>query len=168
MPFPPELLMFIGIDLFVALSLFASLLEKVFPKSFPYIYQVGGLAGFGQIWVNYAFLLPSAETRFWSCLLYLFAAILNIGAVNLYIAVRKKVSIAGMFLSLFTIPSFFISLFFVSAYVNGISIPMPWLPIIPIESLYAILLACIILLSLSIAVYIEPNLVRRKGGERID
>ncbi|MEM0057735.1 MAG: hypothetical protein QXG09_02535 [Candidatus Bathyarchaeia archaeon] len=163
MPFPPELFLFIGIDLFVALSLLASLFERVFPTMFPYVYHVAALAGFGQIWVNYTFLLPFAEARFWSCLLYLLAALLNIGCVNFYIIAKKKLlSAAGMFLSVFTVPSFFISLFFISAYVNGDFIPMPWLPRIPIESLYAVLLVCVILLVLSIAVYLEPNLFRRK------
>jgi len=162
-PFPPELLLFIGIDFFVALSLLATLVEKAFPTMLPYLYHVATLAGFGQIWVNYAFLLPFVEARFWGCLLYLLAALLNIGGVNFYIAFRKEmISVAGMFLSLFTIPSFSISLFFVSAYVNGVPIPMPWLPIIPIESLYFVLFFCIILLGLSVAVYIRPSLLKRK------
>ncbi|MGB9854857.1 MAG: hypothetical protein ACPLRY_08680 [Candidatus Bathyarchaeales archaeon] len=167
MPFPPELLLFVGIDFFVALSLLSSIMERLFPTTFPYMYQVAALAGFGQIWFNYAFLPSFVDARFWDCLFYLFAALLNIGAVNLYIAIRKRIlSLAGMFLGAFTIPSFSISLFFVSAYVNGVPVPMPWLPIISIESLYIVLFVCIILVGLSIAVYIEPDLLKRKGGER--
>ena len=162
-PFPPELLMFIGIDFFVAMSLLSALLEKMFPVALPYVYQIAALAGFGQIWVDYAFLFPYFDTRFWICLLYLSAALLNIGALNLYIAVAKKLlSVAGIFLGAFAIPAFSISLLFISSFVNGLSIPMPWLPIIPIESLYGVLFCCIVVLSLSIAVYIQPNMLKRR------
>lgn len=166
MPFPPELLLFIGVDIFVGLSLLASLIEKLFPATLPYVYHVAALAGFGQIWINYAFLLPYAEARFWSSMLYLSAALLSIGCINFYIAIQKKtLSVAGMFLSVFTLPIFSISVFFISAYANGVSVPMPWLPMIPIESLYVILIACIILLGFSVTVYLEPDLFKKKGGE---
>ncbi len=169
MPFPPELLLFMGIDLFVALSLLAALVEKAFPAVLPYLYHVAALAGFGQIWLNYAFLLPFVEARFWGCLLYLFAALLNIGGVNFYIAFRREmISVAGMFLSLFTIPSFLISLFFVSAFVNGAPIPLPWLPLVPLESLYAVLAICMVTLGLSIVAYIEPSILKKRATKRID
>ena len=168
-PFPPELLLFMGIDLFVALSLLAALVEKAFPTALPYFYHVAALAGFGQIWVNYAFLLPFEEARFWSCLLYLFAALLNVGGVNFYIAFRRgMISVAGMFLSLFTIPSFSISLFFVSAFVNGVSISMPWLPLVPLESLYVVLAICMVILGLSIIAYIEPSMLKKRAAKKLD
>lgn len=54
--FPPELFMLVGINVFVALSLLTSLFDGPFPLAVPYVFQIVALAGFGQIWVNYAFL----------------------------------------------------------------------------------------------------------------
>jgi len=54
--FPPELFILIAVNVFVALSLLTSLFDKPFPMAVPYVYQIAALAGFGQIWVNYALL----------------------------------------------------------------------------------------------------------------
>jgi len=96
-------------------------------------------------------------------MLYLAVALINIVAVNLYIAINKKLlSAAGMFLGAFTIPITFASFLFVSAYVNGTAIPMPWLPTVPLESLYIVLAACAVILGLSIAVYVEPRMLGKR------
>jgi len=93
-------------------------------------------------------------------MLYLAVALTNIIAVNLYIAINKRMlSAAGMFLGAFTIPIGSLSSLFVSAYVNGMAIPMPWLPIVPLESLHIVLVACIVIFGFSIVVHVEPGML---------
>jgi hypothetical protein len=177
MGFPPEAFLFVGVDCFVAISLLASLFERSFPTATSYIYQTAALAGFGQIWANYAFLFSFVEARFWVSMLYLAVALINVVAVNLYIAINKKLlSSAGMFLGAFTIPTSFLSFLLLSAYVNGMAIPMPWLPIVPLESLYMVLVACTVIMGLSIVVYVEPSTLgkalrisrKRPASKRLD
>jgi len=45
-----------GVNVFVALSLLTSIFDGPFPAAVPYVFHMAALAGFGQIWVNYAFL----------------------------------------------------------------------------------------------------------------
>ena len=47
---PPELLMLIGVNVFVALSLVTSIFDHHFPVRIPYVFQIAALAGFGLIW----------------------------------------------------------------------------------------------------------------------
>lgn len=93
-------------------------------------------------------------------MLYLAVALISVIIINLYIAINKKMLIAsGVFLGAFTIPIGSLSFFFVSAYVNGMAIPMPWFPIVPLESLYIVLVACTVITGLSIVVYVEPGML---------
>lgn len=155
---PPEIFMFIGVNVFVALSLIISIFDGSFPKPLPYIFQIAALAGFGQIWANYVFLSAFVDARFWSSILYLSVAMLSTIAVNFYIAIKKQLlSITGIFLGAFTIPTGALSFILVSAYVNGIAIPMPWLPVVPIESLYIVLITCMAILGLSTLAYVKPS-----------
>jgi hypothetical protein len=164
--FPPELFAFIGMNVFVALSLLTSLFEEPFPTAVPYSYQIAALVGFGQIWVNYAFLSSFTETRFACSLLYLTVAVANTIAVNFYIFVKAKfLSYAGVFLGAVTIPTTFVSFLSVSSYVNGIAIPMLPLPMVPIESVYIVLIFCIAILGFSTVASLEPTLLRKMFGE---
>jgi len=160
--FPSELFIMIGINVFVALSLLTSLFDKPFPTVISYIYQIAALAGFGQFWFNYTFLSPFGEARFWCSLLYLTIAVVNTIAINIYIAIDKKLfGAAGVFLSVVTIPTTFISFLSVSSYVNGIAIPMPPLPIVPMESLYIVFIVCVVILGFSIVASLEPEKLRK-------
>ena len=162
MLFPPELFILVGVNVFVALSLLTSIFDGSSPMVAPYIFQIAALAGFGQIWVGYAFLFSFIEARFWCSLLYLSVSLMAVMAVNLYIAIKKKpLSAAGALLGAFTIPTISISLLFVSSYVNGLAVSMPLLPIVPVESLYIVFVACTVILGLSIAVYYEPSVLKR-------
>lgn len=160
--FPPELFILIGVNVFVAISLLTSIFDGPFPTTLPYVFQIAALAGFGQIWVNYAFLFFFVEARFWCSMLYLTVALTSIIAINLYIVINKKMlSAAGICLGAFTIPIGSLSSLFVSAYVNGMAIPMPWLPIVPLESLYVILVVCMVIFGFSIVVHVEPGMLRK-------
>ena len=98
-------------------------------------------------------------------MLYLGVALINIITVNVYIAINKKLlSAAGAFLGAVTIPAIFISFLSVSAYVNGLTFPMPPLPIVPAESLYIVLVTCVVILGSSIVVSVEPGMLRKMFG----
>ncbi|MGZ4850555.1 MAG: hypothetical protein ACXV2C_04145, partial [Candidatus Bathyarchaeia archaeon] len=50
---PPEIFMFMGINVFLVMSFSISFFEEQFPKPLPYVLQIAALAGFGQIWMHY-------------------------------------------------------------------------------------------------------------------
>jgi len=163
--FPAELFVLIGINVFVALSLLTSIFDRGFPRVIPYIFQIAALAGFGQIWVSYVFLFSFVDARFWCSMLYLGVALINIIIVNVYIAINKKLlSAAGAFLGAVTIPTIFASFLFVSSYVNGLAISIPPLPIVPVESLYIVLVACVVILGFSVIASLERGMLKRMLG----
>ncbi|MEM3829015.1 MAG: hypothetical protein QXP36_07375 [Conexivisphaerales archaeon] len=160
--FPPELFILVGVNVFVALSLLTSIFDGLFPAAVPYVFQIAALAGFGQIWMNYAFLFYFVESRFWCSALYLFVAVISVIAVNLHIAIRKRLLSAAVgFFGAFTIPIIFLSYFFVSSCVNGLVVSIPPLPIVPVGSLYVVLSACMVILGLSVVIYLEPSTLKR-------
>jgi len=160
--FPPELFILVGINVFVALSLLTSLFDGSFPKALPYVYMLAALAGFGQIWVNYNFLSFLVDGRFWCSLPYLIVAVANTITLNVYVAVKKRLwSMASAFLGAVTIPVFFASFLSVSVYVNGLTVWMPPLPTLPLESIYAVLVTCTVILGLSVIASIRPETLRK-------
>jgi len=163
--FPAELFVLIGINVFVALSMLTSLLDHLFSIAIPYLFLFAALAGFGQIWVNYAFFSSFVEMRFWCGILYLVVALISIVAVNLYLAINKRsLGVAAAFLGAATIPAVFTSFLSVSTYVNGLTFSMPPLPIVPVESLYIVLVTCVVIIGFSIVVSVEPGMLRKKFG----
>jgi hypothetical protein len=68
-------------------------------------------------------------------------------------------SAAGTFLGVVTIPTTFISLVSVSSFVNGMAIPIPVFPIVPLESLYFVLALCVVILGFSVAASLEPGML---------
>lgn len=159
--FPPELLVLVGVNVFVALSLLTSIFDEPFPTALPYVFQITALAGFGEVWVSYAFLFSFVEARFWGSALYLAVALLAVIAINLYIALNKRLlNAAAAFLSTVTIPTIFMSFVLVSAYVNGLAIWMPPLPIVPVGAVYMVLILCMVIFGLSIITYFEPNILK--------
>jgi hypothetical protein len=147
-PIIPEFFVVFGINVFLVTSLLTCLLD--FPLVSQYIYQLAALAGFGQLWVNIA-LSSSIETRFWFNVVYLVVALVNIIVVNIYVAaVKKQLTLAGMFLGAITIPVNFMALFTISSYVNGIPLSVPLLPVIPIEAVGVVLIICGAILATSV------------------
>jgi hypothetical protein len=51
-PLKPEIFLLLGIDLFLAISLLLTLIDKHFPWQLPYLNQAAALAGFGQLIVS--------------------------------------------------------------------------------------------------------------------
>jgi hypothetical protein len=155
---PPELLMLIGVNVFVALSLVTSIFDHHFPVRIPYVFQIAALAGFGLIWVNYAFFISSVEARFWCSVSFLAVALMAGFAINIYVAVvKKRLGAAIAFLGALTMPVTFLSYYAASSYVNGFAPSLPWLPVLPIETLFIVLSSCIVILGLGIIVSYKPQ-----------
>lgn len=114
----PEFFALLSIDVFLLLSLLTWLLEERFPKAMPYIYQIAALIGFGHLLVSREFFTVFGEDmRFWYNFFYLLVALGNIIAINLYLAVEKKLwALAKVWSGVVTFPMIVVSVFFVSNY----------------------------------------------------
>jgi hypothetical protein len=123
----PEFFTLLGIDLFLMLSLLTCLLDDRCPKASPYLFQIAALVGFGQLLISRDFLAVFGEyMRFWYCFFYLTAALVNIVAVNVYLAAVKGLfTAAGIWSGTVTFPAILISTFFVSQYYTMQSITLP-------------------------------------------
>lgn len=167
-PLLPEFFALLGIDVFLAISLLTSLLDRRFPAAVPYVYQLVALAGFGHILVSKGFISTfGVETRFWYCLVYLGVAVANVIAINVYIAVRKNLAIpTWVFSGAVTFPTILVSIFFVSAYVNGMAPPLPILPLIPMEFVYVALVLCAAVLGAGVMVSLKPEALGKLGLRR--
>jgi len=111
----PEFFALLSVDLFALLSMLTCLLEDRFPKAISYVYVIGALMGFGHLWVSKEFLAVFGENmRFWYNVLYLAIALANVIAINVYLAVSKRMwTLAKAWSAAVTFPAMFISIFFV-------------------------------------------------------
>jgi hypothetical protein len=133
-PLQPEFFILLGVDLFLAISLLACLLDRHFPWQLPYLYQVAALAGFGQLIVSREFMqLFDEYMRFWYSVIYLVVALANIVALNVYLGYLKKLlTYAKVVMLTVTIPALSITAFFLSNYAELalhpllITPPMSW------------------------------------------
>ncbi len=130
----PEFFILLGVDLFLAISLLACLLDRHFPWQLPYLYQVAALAGFGQLIVSREFMqLFDEYMRFWYSVIYLVVALANIVAINVYLGYLKKLlTYAKIVMFTVTVPALSITAFFLSNYAElalhplVITPPMSW------------------------------------------
>ena len=161
-PLLPELFIILGIDIFLAISLLTCLLDRHFPQAIPYIYQVAALVGFGHLLISREFLHLFGESmRFWYCIIYLFVASANVIAVNIYLAVVKKVwNIAKVFFVSVSFPVTFACAFFVSGYASGIMPLLLSVPRVSLDFLLCVLTGCFVVLG--IGVFVSLNHGRRR------
>ncbi|MCX8150020.1 MAG: hypothetical protein N3D85_00720 [Candidatus Bathyarchaeota archaeon] len=158
MPFQPELFLFFAINFFLGLSLLSCLSERLFPAAFPYLCQVMAIVGYAQLWINYTYLSTAIEARFWGSLIYLVFVISMISAVTIYVAlVKRRVAVGGLFLGGLTMPTASAGLFVVSHYVNGLSVPMPQLPVVPMEIVQVLFGAGLVILTVSAVYYLRQE-----------
>jgi hypothetical protein len=151
----PEFFALLSIDLFLLLSLLTCLLEERFPKAIPYVYQIAALVGFGHLLVSKDFFTVFGEyMRFWYNFFYLAIALANIVAVNLYLAVSKKMwTLAKAWSAAVTFPTLFVSIFFVYNYshLQGVTFPL----------LGLILVSSVIIFGITVSLHIGPNLLEK-------
>jgi len=158
----PEFFALLSIDIFLLLSLLTCLLEERFPKAIPYIYQIAALIGFGHLLVSREFLTIFGEDmRFWYNFFYLLVALGNIIAINMYLAVEKKMwTLAKAWSGIVTFPITVISVFFVSnySYLQGAEFPMLILQVGLVIST--------IVMGVSISLFLSPDLLNKLKGRR--
>ena len=125
----PEFFTLLGIDFFLMLSLLTCLLDDRLPNAIPYIYQIAALVGYGHLLVsNYFFTVFGEYMRFWYSFIYLLVALVNIVAVNVYLAVPKKLwTLAKIWSGAVTFPTIAISMIFVSYYGHSLQATFPLL-----------------------------------------
>jgi hypothetical protein len=142
-PLQPEFFALLGIDIFLAASLLTCLLDRHFPKTLPYMYQIAALAGFGHLLISREFMtLFGGYMRFWYSMVYLIVAITNVVAANVYLLVWKKLqTLAQVFLYTVTAPVIAISALFVSNYTDIASHQLLLLPSMSLEWIFVVVVA---------------------------
>jgi len=157
----PEFFALLGIDLFLMLSLLATLLDDRMPKALPYIYQIAALVGFGHLLVSKNFFTVFGEyMRFWYNFIFLLVALANIVAVNVYFGlVNKQWTIAKFWSGAVTFPAILISIFFVANYgfLQGMSFPL---------FLQIALVLSAIIMGTSVAIFLSPEVLRNRSGRK--
>lgn len=153
----PEFFALLSIDVFLLLSLLSCILEDRFPKALPYVYQIAALIGFGHLLVSREFLLIFGEyMRFWYNFFYLLVALGNIVAINLYLAVEKKMwALAKAWSGAVTFPLTIITVFFVSnySYLQGAEFPTLILQVGLVVSA--------VVMGVSVSVFLSPDLLSK-------
>jgi len=162
-PLQPEFFSLLSINIFLALGLLTCLFERNFPTAIPYVYQSAALFGFGQLWVSKEFsLIFSDDMRFWYHLAYLSVAVINIIAIDLYLAFLKKQRfLSWIYSGTVVFPSVLVSVFFISVYTNGITLSLPMLPQIPLEMVYILLALCGTVLAVGMLTSLKPEMLAR-------
>lgn len=156
----PEFFAFLGVDVFIAMSLLTCLLERHFPKTLPYVFQAAAVGGYVHLWISKEFLvLFGAYMRFWYCVLYLAVALVSVVALNLYLAVMKKEwTLAKIFSATVVFPTMLIASYFISDYAS---------PISQFYLLQMAMLAGVMVLGVSVAVLLRTKILSiGKGGDR--
>jgi hypothetical protein len=158
----PELFALLSVDLFLLLSLLTCLLEERFPKAIPYVYQIAALIGFGHLLISREFFaIFGEEMRFWYNFFYLGIALANVVAVNVYLAVSKKMwTLAKVWSAVVTFPTVFISTFFVCnySYLQGVAFPSLMLQLALVVS--------VVMLGIGVSVVLSPDLLEKLRGGR--
>jgi len=119
----PEFFVFLGVDVFVAMSLLTCLLDDYFPKTLPYVFQAAAIGGYAHLLISREFLVVFGDPmRFWYSFLYLVVALGNVIALNVYLAaVKKHWTVAKIFAGTVMFPTLLISGFFVSDYASQVA-----------------------------------------------
>jgi hypothetical protein len=120
----PEFFVFLGIVIFLAMSLLSALLDDSVRSSLQYLFQGAAIAGLGLLFLSqgliHAGILsrdPSDPTRFWVSIVYLASAISSGVGLNVYLAaVRRNIALASTFTGVVTVPILMISTIFVSSF----------------------------------------------------
>jgi hypothetical protein len=137
--FAPEFLILLGIDIFLGASILTVLLDRHFPGPLPYVLEGASLIGFAELMAGPTFLNSfSTELQFYYSFTYALLSVLTLFATNLYLLFLRRKPFESAILGICgTIPAGLGILYFTSAFVNGLSLSLPLVPVIPIEGVYA-------------------------------
>lgn len=137
--FAPEFLILLGIDIFLGASILTVLLDKHFPTPLPYVLEGASLIGFAELMAGPTFLNSfSQELQFYYSFAYAMISVLTLFATNLYLLFLRRRPFESAVLGICgTVPAGLGILYFTSAFVNGLTLSLPLVPVIPIEGVYA-------------------------------
>ena len=152
--FAPEFLILLGVDIFLGGSILTVLLDKHFPTALPYILDAAAMIGFGELLTGPSIITNIApQLQFYYSFTYAMISVMALFALNLYLLFMRRRPYESAMLGVFaTVPSALGILYFTSAFVNGLSISLPLVPVIPIGGVY-------IMFGLSVALIIFSLLV---------
>ncbi|UCG37165.1 MAG: hypothetical protein JSV64_02505 [Candidatus Bathyarchaeota archaeon] len=156
----PEFFAFLGVDVFVAMSLLSCLLDDHFPKTLPYIFQAAAIGGYVHILISKEFLALFGDyMRFWYCVLYLAVALANVIAMNIYLALIKKQWVAAkVFSGAVVFPAVFVSAFFISNYATQFA---------EFNFFQLAMIVSALVLGLSVAVLVSPKFLKKQWKKEV-
>jgi hypothetical protein len=156
----------LGIDTFLGGSILTVMFDEHFPAALPYMLDFGALVGFIQLILGFRYLTGyPTEVQFFYCLAFATMAVMTVLGSNLYIVfVKGKRMIGGFFAVVGTVPCTLATVSFVSAYLGGVSVSLPLLPLLPWQVIWgAFFAASGIIASAMVAVSVGRR--KRSHGE---
>ncbi len=112
----PEFFVFLGIVIFLAMSLLSALLDRDLPSRLQYFFQIAGIVGLGELLTSQGFV---NLTRFWVGVVYLASALSSVVGLNVYLWVpRRRMDMASTFSETVTVPILMISAVFIYSFIG--------------------------------------------------
>jgi hypothetical protein len=113
----PEFFVFLGIVIFLAMSLLSALLDRDLPSRLQYLFQIAGIVGFGELLMSQGLV---NVTRFWVGIVYLASALSSVVGLNVYLWVpRRRMDMASTFSETVTVPILMISGVFIYSFLGN-------------------------------------------------
>ena len=112
----PEFFVFLGIDIFLAMSLLSAYLDHDVPSRLQYFFQLAAIAGLVELLMSQGFI---TVTRTWVGIAYLASALSSVVGLNVYLWVpRRKMDMASTFSETVTVPILMISAVFIYSFIG--------------------------------------------------
>ena len=113
----PEFFVFLGIVIFLAMSLLSALLDDDVPSHLQYFFQIAAIVGLGELLMSQGLV---NLTRFWVGIVYLVSALSSVVGLNIYLWVpRRRMDMASTFSETVTVPILMISAVFIYSFIGN-------------------------------------------------
>src|SRR3989440_10223011 len=113
----PEFFVFLGIVIFLAMSLLSALLDDDVPSRLQYFFQIAAIVGLGELLMSQRFI---TVTRTWVGIAYLASALSSVVGLNVYLWVRRRrMDMASTFSETVTVPILMISAVFIYSFLGN-------------------------------------------------
>src|SRR2546428_6870924 len=113
----PEFFVFLGIIIFLAMSLLSAYLDDDLPSRLQYIFQIAAIAGLGELLTSQVFI---NLTRTWVSIAYLASALSSVVGLNVYLWIsRRRTDMASTLSETVTVPILMISAVFIYSFLEN-------------------------------------------------
>src|SRR6266480_917481 len=113
----PEFFVFLGIAIFLAMSLLSAYLDDDLPSRLQYLFQIAAVGGLGELLMSQGFV---NLTRTWVSIAYLASALFSVVYLNVYLWVpRRRTDMASTFSETVTVPILMISTVFIYSFLGN-------------------------------------------------